>query len=65
MRPLTGFRGKGAALVRKDGFRTMVSWKGGDTLPVSSRPQRLSIQFEGVRPVDAQLHAVDLGELAE
>ena len=43
----------------------MVSWKGGDSLPVSSRPQRLSIQFEGVRPEDARLHAVYLGELAE
>lgn len=60
--PIPGFSGENAAWLKKDGFRSAISWAGGAELPVSKGPVRVSIGFEGIRPEDARLHAVYISD---
>lgn len=52
-RPLEGYAG---ARVDADSLRAPLVWEGGDSL--SDRTVRLDVQFGGVRPEDARLHAL-------
>ena len=47
-----------------DGFRSRVSWKGGNTLPARRRV-RLDVHFIGIRPEDGRLHAIYIGDHEE
>jgi hypothetical protein len=60
-RPLAGMSGEGAAVVGENGLRVPVRWPGASTLPPDRR-LRLQVRFCGVRPEDARLHALYLGE---
>jgi len=61
-KPLAGYSGADAVTLKTNGFRTAVTWKSGAALPVTDRPVRLSVRFEGVRPEDARLFAVYVSE---
>lgn len=61
-RPISGFSGDDAAVLTQSGFRSQVKWKGGDQLP-ARKNVRLQVDFAGVRPEDAALHAIYVGEL--
>jgi hypothetical protein len=60
-RPVPGFSGADAALVKADALAAPVRWPGGDALAKQLGPVRFDISFEGVRPEDACLHAVYVG----
>jgi hypothetical protein len=60
-RPLPGYSDAASAVVDENGFRVPMRWSAGETLP-SDRRVRLDIQFAGIRPEDARLHAVYLGD---
>jgi hypothetical protein len=60
-RPVRGFSGADAAIVRENGLAVPVRWRGGDALVRRLGPVRLDIAFEGVRPEDACLHAAYAG----
>jgi hypothetical protein len=55
--PIPEYSGEHAAVVAKDGFRTPLQWKGGDSLFPSLNTVRLDVHFEGIRPEDARLHS--------
>ena len=61
-RPIPEFSGENAAVLSESGFRSQVKWKTNDRLP-AQKNVRLQIDFAGVRPEDAALHAVYVGEL--
>jgi hypothetical protein len=61
-RPLPGLSGEDGAVVRENGLAVRVEWPSAPALPASGRV-RLDIHFEGVRPEDARLHTLYLGEL--
>jgi len=61
--PIPGFSGDDAAVLSEGGFRVPVKWKGGDRLLPAQKSVRLQVDFAGVRPEDAALHAVYVGEL--
>ena len=61
--PVKGFSGGEAAAVRESGFRVPVRWPGGEKLPKTDGPLRLSLQFgplgpECIRPEDIRLYAM-------
>jgi hypothetical protein len=60
-RPLDGRSGEGAAVVGENGLRVPVRWPGAAALSPERR-LRLQVRFHGVRPEDARLHALYLGE---
>jgi hypothetical protein len=60
-RPLAGYSGDAAAILTKSGFRLPVRWPAGPGIPAPDRV-RLDIGFEGIRPEDAKLHAVYVGD---
>ena len=60
-RSVSGLSGEAAATVAENGLRVPVRWPGAATLPPGRR-LRLQVRFEGVRPEDARLHALYLGE---
>jgi hypothetical protein len=55
--PIPGYSGGDAAEVTQSGFRIPIAWKKGDAIPPSLGRVRLQIEFAGVRPEDAALHA--------
>jgi hypothetical protein len=57
-RPVPGYSEASAAVVADGGFRVPVAWGTQAALPAQPGKLRLRIRFEGVRPEDAQLHAV-------
>jgi hypothetical protein len=57
-RPISGYSGENAALLKEQGLRIPVFWKGGNSLPISKGLFRLDLRFDGVRPEDGALHAV-------
>ena len=57
-KPIAGYSGNDAAVVTVSGLRRPIAWKNGSTLPNAGKPLRISIEFTGVRPEDARLHAV-------
>jgi hypothetical protein len=61
--PIPAFSGADAAVISESGFRSPVKWKGGDRLQPSPGPLRVQVDFAGIRPEDAALHAVYVGEL--
>jgi len=60
-RPIPGHSGADAALLTADGFRQPLRWAAGEAVLSSHGPIRIDIEFEGVRPEDARLHAVYVG----
>ena len=63
-RPIKGFSGEDAAVVRASGLAVPVRWRRAAALPRGLGPVRLDIAFEGVRPEDACLHALYVGAAA-
>jgi hypothetical protein len=61
-RPLPGYSGDSAALVETSGFKQPATWSQGAGLPVTDRPVRISVTFEGTRPEDVRLFAVYIGD---
>ena len=60
-RPIDGYSGEHAATLTQDGLRIPVRWGSGDAVPVAG-PVRVKVSFTGIRPEDARLHAVYVGE---
>jgi len=63
--PITGFSGKDAAIVDADGLRTPLRWKGGEAITPEMGLLRIQVEFAGIRPEDACLHAVYVGQEME
>lgn len=61
-RPLPGYSGEACVPLREPGLRQPVVWKGRDTVSDIAGPFRLRVTFGGVRPEDARLHALYVGE---
>jgi hypothetical protein len=61
-RPIPGYSGEAAAIIGRSGFRIPVQWPGGAALPASLGRVRFDIAFTGIRPEDANLHALYIGE---
>jgi len=59
-RPISGFSGESALVVKEDGFKIPLRWQAGDSLSPDLGTVRVDVQFEGVRPEDCRLHAVYL-----
>ena len=64
-RPVPGFSGDAAAIVGTSGFREPVRWNGHDALPASLGRVRFDIRVTGLRPEDANLHALYIGNPIE
>lgn len=61
-RPIDGYAGENArAAIVDNGFATTVRWPACDRLPRGG-PFRLSVSWRGVRPEDARLYAVYIGQ---
>ena len=61
-RPIPRYSGADAAVITDTGLRVPIRWGGGDLLLPSHGLLRLALSFEGLRPEDARLYAVYLGE---
>jgi hypothetical protein len=66
-RPVDGYAGADAALVRESGMRVPVLWHDAETLPATGLPLRLSVRIGPVgpdctRPEDIRLHALYVQE---
>lgn len=59
-RPLPGYSGNDAAVVRVSGLDVPVTWPRGKALPANPGSVRLQIEFGGIRPEDVRLHAAYL-----
>ena len=64
-KPLAGYAGAEAALVRELGMRVLARWRGRATLPKIGQPLRLAVSFgplarESLRPGDISLYALDV-----
>ncbi|HCN07187.1 MAG TPA: hypothetical protein DIT01_04575 [Lentisphaeria bacterium] len=62
-RPLAGYSGADAALVRESGLRVPVQWGGQNALPATGQPLRLAVALGPVgpdcpRPEDIRIHAL-------
>ena len=55
--PIPGYSGQDCILVAESGFRQRVAWKQGATIGHFDQPVRLRVNWEGIRPEDAQLYA--------
>ncbi|MBM4084630.1 MAG: hypothetical protein FJ272_07555 [Planctomycetes bacterium] len=64
-RPIAGYSGADAAVVADASFRAPLTWKQGDVLGESLGEVHLQVEFLGVRPEDARLHAIHLEPVAE
>lgn len=60
-RPLADFNAAESGVVANDGLRVPVRWSAKDSLAPSNGVVRIQVRFEGIRPEDANLHAVYLG----
>jgi len=60
--PVPRYSGADATIVTDTGLHVPLHWGGGDLLSPSHGLLRLALNFEGVRPEDARLYAVYLGE---
>jgi hypothetical protein len=61
-RPIAGYSGADAAVMTKSELRGALAWKGGNAIVPSQGRVHVEILFEGVRPEDAKLHAMYVGE---
>ena len=57
-RPLPGFSGKDAAVVRQNGFHTPLSWKGQEAIAGLPDRIRLKVTFEGERKTGIRFSAL-------
>ena len=60
--PIPGYSGDDCMAVVEPGLRQKVSWKKGDRVDGIDGPVRVRVDWEGLRPEDAQLFAVYVGE---
>lgn len=56
-KPVSGYSGDEAAVIENDNLRLPVRWGDGDVLP-SDEVYHIQVIFDGVRPEDANLHAI-------
>ncbi|MFM8550969.1 MAG: hypothetical protein ACKOCD_01420 [Nitrospiraceae bacterium] len=63
-RPIAGYSGADAAVVSATSFRAPLTWKQGNVLGESLGEVHLQVEFLGVRPEDAKLHAIYLEPVA-
>ena len=61
-RPLPGYSGEACVPLREPGLRQPVVWQGRDSVSEIAGPFRLRVTFGGLRPEDARLHALYVGE---
>ena len=59
--PIPGYSGDDCTPVTEPGLRQRVSWKKGDSIDGVGGPVRVRVNWEGLRPEDAQLFAVYAG----
>jgi len=57
-RPIAGYSGKSGAIVARDGLRAPAVWNQKDAIDGRSTEMHLQVKFEGIRPEDANLHAI-------
>ena len=60
--PLPGYSGADCIPVTRPGLRQAVSWRGREALDTLAGPVRVRVDWKGVRPEDARLYAVYLGD---
>lgn len=60
--PIPRYSGPDAALITDNGLRVPAHWNGGNILHPTHGLMRLAIHFAGLRPEDARLYAVYIGE---
>jgi hypothetical protein len=61
-RPLNGCAGADTAIINENGLRVSVKWKKTPALTKNLGRVRLDIEFAGIRPEDARLFAVYVGD---
>ena len=61
-RPLPGYSGEACVPLREPGLRQPVVWQGRDSVSEIAGPFRLRVTFGGLRPEDARLHALYVGD---
>jgi hypothetical protein len=61
-RPIPGYSGEAAAVGGESGLDQPLRWGAGQALSPELGRVRFDLQFEGVRPEDAHLHALYVGE---
>jgi hypothetical protein len=57
-RPLPGYSGEDCIPIAESGLRQVVVWRNGKQLEQFSYPIRIRVDWEGIRPEDAQLYTV-------
>jgi hypothetical protein len=61
-RPLPGYSGGDSVPVTRPGLREPVRWRGRETLDGIQGPVRVRVDWKGLRPEDARLYAVYVGD---
>jgi hypothetical protein len=57
-RPLAGFSGTDAAILRESGLRRVVTWPDGSTDPPTCSPWRVKVNFVGVHATDVRFYCL-------
>lgn len=61
-KPLPGFSGEEAAIIRQSGFQTPIAWEGTKELRSRMEPIRLRVSFEGKRNAEIRFSALYVAE---
>ena len=56
--PIPGYSGKDCLPLSEPGLRQRATWKKGDAVKGIEQPVRIRVNWEGIRPEDAQLYAL-------
>jgi hypothetical protein len=60
--PLPGYSGTDCIPLTRSGLRQPVSWRGREALDAPAGPVRVRVDWKGLRPEDARLYAVYVGD---
>ena len=60
--PIPDYSGDNAAIIDTNSLKAPVLWKGGTGIKSALGEVRIQVLFEGVRPEDASLYAIYLGD---
>ena len=60
-RPLAGFSGKEAAVLKESGLRVPVSWPGSNGIPRVEKPFKIKVDFEGAEAAGIRVYALYIG----
>lgn len=65
LKPLPGFSGKDAAIVRQDGFQTPIAWNGRTDISGLPERVRLRVTYEGHKQADIRFSALYIRDVTE